>query len=280
MVGSSPRRNVRRSLLAGLVLVLALGACGSGTKTASRISTAALVAGAADKAAAEKTVKVTGHETFTVQGKERTVPIDGAVDFATGAADLTVDASSLGLRGLGSIRARMIDGVMYMDFGALLRRTDTPAPLRGKTWLKLDTAQLGGNGGSGSGAAGILQSLRGAGDVREVGTERIDGVDTRHFHATVDTSKAIARVRPGPLRDLAEKGLSEMGPTYPVDVWIDGDGLPRRLALRITTTMFTMSETVDYRDYGHAVEVQVPPASETADYSELLSLVGASPSTN
>jgi hypothetical protein len=261
---------MRRSLVAGIVLVVALAACGSGAAQSSRV----LVVGAADAAAHAKGARVTGQETITLQGRKRTIPIDGTIDFATGEAEMQIDASSMGLSGVGSIRAVVVDGVIYMDFGALLDRADTPAPLRGKKWLKLDTGQAGSD--SGSGAASLLQSLRGAGEVREVGSETIDGVDTRHFHANVDTTKAVAKAKPGSLRDLAEKGLALMGPSYPVDVWIDGDGLPRRMALTITTNRLTLSETVDYRDYGVTVDVHAPPASDTADFSEVIRLAGSS----
>ena len=180
----------------------------------------------------------------------------------------------MGLKGLGSIKAVVVDQAVYMNFARLLSGSDVPESLRGKKWLKLDFKGAGANSGGGSSsAAGLLASLRGVGDVKKVGTERIDGVDTDHFHANVDTAKAVAKVKPGPLRDLAEKGMAMMGASYPVDVWIDKDGLPRRLGMKISTPRFALSETVDYSDFGISIHAEKPPADETASFSELLTAV-------
>lgn len=266
-------RPVRRTLVTAVVLVLALGACGSASNRASKVSTVQLVAGSADAAAAARTARISGSETITVDGESKTIPIDGAIDFTNGAAEMTIDMGSMGLKGLGAIRARVVDQVMYMDFGEILSGSRAPAALRGKRWLKLDLAAMGGGANSSSNVAGLLESLRGAGDVRTVGPARIDGVDTVHYRANIDTAKALDKVKPGPLRDMAEKGLAMMGASYPVDVWIDDDGLPRRFAMKISMQVdgerVSVSETVNYTDFGTAVHVEAPSAEETADFAEL-----------
>ena len=175
----------------------------------------------------------------------------------------------MGLKGLGSIKALVVDRAIYMDFATLLSGSDVPDAFRGKKWLVLDLRDAGASNSNVS-AAGLLESLRGAGDVRLVGTERIDGTDTDHFHANVDSAKAVAKMRPGPLRDLAEKGLATMGASYPVEVWIDHDGLPRRYSVKISSPRFALSETIDYSDFGVSIHVEKPPADETASFSELI----------
>ena len=265
------RRSIVRAGVVAVVAVIALGACGSTSNKASKVSTVQLVAGAADTAAAQKSARISGHETMTIEGEAKTLPIEGAIDFTYGSAEMTIDAGALGLKGLGSIKAVVVDHAMYMNFATLLSGSDVPESLRGKKWLKLDLNELGANaGGSSSSAAGLLESLRGAGDVKLIGSERIDGVDTDHFHATIDVAKALEKVKPGPLRDMAQKGMAEMGASYPVDVWIDHDGLPRRYALKISTKQFAVSETVDYTDFGTTIHVEKPPADETASFSALL----------
>ena len=265
------RRTVVRTGIAGIITVLVLGACGRGVKQASsKVSTLRLVVGAADVAAAQRSARVSGHARIVIAGESKLVPIDGAVDFTTGAAEMSIDAEAMGLRGLGSIKARVVDHAIYMNFGSALNGHDVPAALRGKKWLVMDLSDAAASNSSTS-AGGLLESLRGAGNVRRVGTEDVGGTETDRYHATIDTAKAIAKIKPGPLRDLAEKGLAALGASYPADVWIDQDGRPRRLAIRISTKKYAMSETVDYSDFGVPIHVEKPPASDTADFSTLIS---------
>lgn len=266
---------MRRSLITGVALALALAACGSTGPEATKVSTVELVAGAADRASDAKTARISGREVITVDGATTTIPIEGAIDFTSGDAELRIDLGSLGLAGGGSIQALVVDQAMYMDFGALLRGNDVPASLRGKQWLKLDLRELGAAGsGSGSGAASYLDALRGAGDVRQLGTETIDGVRTDHYRVTIDTAAAIEKLEPGPLRDLAEEGLSSVGRSYPMDVWIDGDGFPRRVRFATSASGARIAFMVDYHDFGKPLDVAAPPPARTADFSELLGLVG------
>ncbi len=53
--------------------------------------------------------------------RTRTLPLDGALDFGTGAFEFSYDMSQLGLPGAGDakIEARMVDGAMYMKLGDL-----------------------------------------------------------------------------------------------------------------------------------------------------------------
>ncbi len=137
---------MRRSLIAGAVLALALGACGSTAHTASkasRVSTLALVAGSPDAAADAGSARMLGKLTLSVDSKTRTVPIDGVVDFRSGASRLTMDLGALGLPGGGEIEARMVDGVMYMKMGDLFGGADVPSQLRDKQWVSMDLSELG-----------------------------------------------------------------------------------------------------------------------------------------
>ena len=266
---------MRRSIVASVVLVLALSACGSGKQSA-----VALVAGSTEEAFIAGSARIVGHATLTRHGEHITVPLNGVTDFQSGAADLKVDIRAMGLGGRGTVvEARVLDRVMYMDFGALLRGRRLPSAFHGKRWVKMDLRKLGVSGSDSTmNTSSLLESLRGAGDVRRVGTEKIRGVETTHFVARIDVRAAVSKINDRRLRALAKKGLAMMGDTFPMNVWLDEDGRPRRMALEFSLKGASMSETVDYVDFGVDAYVVAPPKSQTIDIAELRS--SADTSTN
>ena len=263
-----------RRLVPAVIAALAftLSACGSGSGSTS-IGATKLIATSADKAAAAKTARMSGEITIEVKGEKKTLPLDGALDFETGAFQFSYDMSGLGVPGMGNakIDARMVDGVMYMNLGALGGTSMT----HGKSWVKIDLASLGlGKGSSGGGLGdanpgGSLDALRGAGDVQTVGTETVRGVETTHYRATIDPQKAIDQA-PERLRAQVRKGLEGNGASIPVDVWIDGDGQDRKISMEMTSTKAgTVAMTMEYYDFGVAVNVNAPPADDVYDFSQL-----------
>lgn len=98
-------------------------------------------------------------------------------------------------------------------------------------------------------------------DVEEVGTEQIRGVTSTHYEADVSFEKALEQA---PNQEAVEDLESRMGvslaslPSMPVDVWIDDDGLPRRIELAIAD----MEVSADFFDYGAEVDYEVPAKSK------------------
>jgi hypothetical protein len=112
----------------------------------------------------------------------------------------------------------------------------------------------------------LLESLRGvAGEPEVVGTEEIDGVQTTHYRATMDLADAVAKA-PESERARLQAQLDQLdGAEVPVDVWIDGDGLPRRMRMDMGGLASSMGSTdggavmtMDFYDYGVPVDIQVP----------------------
>ncbi len=119
---------------------------------------------------------------------------------------MTMDMSGLApVAGGAKFEIRMVDGVMYMSIGSLLGNL-RPASLAGKEWVEVDTGQLGMTQDqlTNQNPADMLESLRGAGNVTEVGTQDIDGVETRQFRADIDPSKAIDRLPAGQRTQAAD----------------------------------------------------------------------------
>jgi len=212
--------------------------------------------------------------TIVFGGKHIDVPIDGAIDFVTQAASMRVDMSDLAGAGVsGAMELRIVDGTMYMNMGSLLGpRADSV--LHGKDWVSVDIAGMSGQDTT-QNPADMLQSLRGAGDVRLVGSEDIGGTATDHYRAEIDVQKAMDKV-PEQYRDAAAQGMQMFGKTFPIDVWIDHDGLPRRFAIDIGIPgKGSVKESIDYSDYGADVSIQAPPADQVQSMDDFQRVANA-----
>ena len=268
------RRTAVRTGVAGIIIVLALGACGSGVKQASsKVSTLQLVAGAADKAADAKSAKVSMSVSAPTGGETIDVTMEGTVDFETNSVEMSMDTGSLG-RGApeGTIKLRIVDGTMYLGMGDLLNgEKGVPAALQGKSWFKLDLpggASAGGLGGATQqqNPTDFLQSLRGAGKVEEIGKETVNGVPTTHFRTRINLGKAIAGLDPDVAANVKKSMSMFKVADVPVDVWLSEDGLPIRETMGVERSRITM----EFSDFGVDVNVVAPPAEDTADFSELM----------
>ena len=162
-----------------------------------------------------------------------------------------------------------------MKLGDLLRGENPPAGFRGKDWIKLDLHQISAGSSDASGNPGnLLGTLRGAAHVKRVGTEEIHGVETTHFKANIDTRLAVSKIKDRKLRKLAEKSWALMGDSLPVNVWIDDDGLTRRMQLEFSAKGTSFDEVLDFVDFGVDAFIVAPPKSSTIDFKELISRSG------
>jgi hypothetical protein len=85
--------------------------------------------------------------------------------------------------------------------------------------------------------------------VEKLGTEEIRGVPTTHYRAQLEKTKA-----------MTEPGV--------VEVWVDGQGLPRRVRIPYGDDEHQGAEVSDLFDFGVAVDVKAPPANEVVSEDE------------
>jgi hypothetical protein len=124
----------------------------------------------------------------------------------------------------------------------------------------------------------VLEALRGlSGDIETVGSEELRGVETTHYRALLDPAQLVREATAtnadavSILDRLSQTGVDEV----PLDVWIDGNGLVRKLALDVDVPEETsgqggsLSLAFELWDYGERVEIDVPPAARVADASAL-----------
>ena len=224
---------------------------------------------------------------------------DAAVDAGTAAFEMVLDVDIAGqpftMQGSGAfdrasdrLRMEMDMGAMFEDLaivsdGHLPAGFDEPvqivadgstmylrAPLfdliGGGGWVSLAAADLGatGDGGLDLGSydpVQLLEALRGvAGEPEVVGTEPVRGVETTRYSATADVAQALEAV-PEEQRARLEAQLDQLGDTtIPIDVWVDGDGLPRRVRVDMAASYAAKGLddaravlTVELFDYGQPV---------------------------
>jgi hypothetical protein len=115
----------------------------------------------------------------------------------------------------------------------------------GSKWTKL-TAEEG--LGTEFSPQQLLGMLRGASqETRRIGEEDVRGVEAVRYRLEVDCDQT----------DLVDCD----GATNPVDVWIDDDGLVRKISIEDKS----VSATVEFYSFGVAVDIQPPPDDQVGD---------------
>jgi hypothetical protein len=204
----------------------------------------------------------------------------------TGAIDGTSSELSMGLGSLlrntglpvgtnGSVKEISLeqngDYVIYVKSG--LAASYLPG---GQQWVELDISKLGKSAGvdltqllSGSQLqpGDLLSMLKSEGaKVHTVGVTTVDGVATTHYRVRVDVAKALhQRGLPSALLGGTAKQL----PTVPANVWIDKDGLVRRIQLAYGVAQSHAAMKMDLYDYGAHVTIAAPPSNSVFDATQL-----------
>ncbi|MEU9283263.1 hypothetical protein AB0D57_00705 [Streptomyces sp. NPDC048275] len=229
-------------------------------------------------------------ESTTTMGTLMSMEADGVMGWAdglTGTMTITYTGGTLAetMRKTGStsMQARYLSDAYYA------RMSDTFAEqVGGKHWIKYaydDLAELG--GGSGAYLKDQMQNttpnqsvklLLASGDVKKVGEETVRGENTTHYSGTVnvaDMATKNSNLTESQLADLKEQ-LTQAGvSTERVDIWVNDDDLLVKKVEKGELSSGTMSSTAYYSDYGVKVSAAEPPASDTADFKDLLKLQGA-----
>jgi hypothetical protein len=294
---------LRTVLLALLALGLAVGAVACGGSSQSKSSGQAgpidLVSAVVQKIGDLKTVHIsmTGSESIPGAQKPMTFDAQGAVDYAARRSTMTMSMDISGMRtlpgGLGSLSElemeMVTDGLvayMRMPFLGQLGVSDKP-------WIKMDLASIGKQAGfdvsslMGSGQGNPLQTLdylRGLENVEKLGHETVRGVETTHYRGTFNLDKYVAGL-PESQRKAMQELLDKTGSVgvpenMPMELWVDDQGLLRRLSYALETSVGTsagkvaMKVALELFDYGKPVTITIPPADQVADFAELTAGVG------
>jgi hypothetical protein len=258
---------MRGLALGSLILVFVLAGCGGGSDSLS----AKQIASAAQKTSNKGSLEAD----FTISGSG--VASSGSGVFNTGDANsgqlkMTVQSNS----GPFTVDTVSAGNVLYVRSPALQQFGLS----REKQWLKLDLARLAKQRGVDLGgllnanpnptsALGFL--LGSGGESKKLGTARVHGVDTTHYRVTVDLGRA-ASASSGSIRKSLRSALRASGQkTEPFDVWVDHNGLVRKVA-------YTQGAngtpgpviTMEFHDFGPHVAITPPPKGSVVDMQSVL----------
>ncbi|MFD5714005.1 hypothetical protein ACFWHW_27120 [Streptomyces pharetrae] len=227
------------------------------------------VRSAYDRTAEEDTARVTLKVRTSDGGTSVTANGKGTVDLDDGDSVMTVTAE--GQR----MEQRVIDQVLYQKPPA------GQAP-GGKPWIKIDlekvAARQGADGQSVNDPArsAALAKAIDDKDVTNKGSAEIGGVATTRYRVTVDVAK---------LSDGARLS-KQLGPTLPMDIWLDDEGRIRRQQVDMTVQApsapkngtgaktateprkVTVRTVLEFSDFGTELEADAPPARQVTDMTD------------
>jgi hypothetical protein len=274
--------------------VLVLAGCGSQAKTVEvkrkvPESPRKVLLASVQATTAAKTARMSMSMEAGIGGASFAVSGEGITNFTNGDSSLTMKYAAPRVLSGGAIEIRVVDGDGYMKMPEFLGEI-----FGSDKWFKMPDV-----GDANSAVPGLGQSdpseflayLEGvSAGVKKVGSEPIRGVDTTHYSASIDLRKAVARAdAPQSLRDEIKDlfGNSD-GPaaTIPADVWVDDDGLARRIKLQLdfgdiapadaeAGDLPTMTISMDLYDFGVPVHVEAPPADEVTEFPFPLGATGS-----
>jgi len=229
-------------------------------------------------AAAERTREVTGARLsvevlYSGGGLERPVAAagGGAFDARTGRSRVRLSAkvSPLESMHVEAVSDRQTVYIRSSEFDASLPR--------GKRWLAVQ-AWLGrgdpSSVGSGAGIGDQLEMLRAIGaEPRRLGTARVRGVAVTHYRSAIQPS-AVARYLRAEGESAAARQYRQLAKqaqgAVRVEVWIDGDGIARRLRNVVTIAPdgvppVTTDMRIELFDFGAGHRIKLPRSRHVFD---------------
>jgi hypothetical protein len=235
----------------------------------------AAIAEAAEATAAQGSARVA--TSVTVTGPvdlEQTFTGDGAFDFERRAGRMTIELT-------GGEEAE----VVFVDSVAYYRPPAGTLP-GGKRWLRLDLQSVADASSLDVGPlvqaaqADPSQSLLWLGalgpEVTRLGEEEVRGVPTTRYGTEVVLGLLAGHAPPGQeaeWRAYVETLRGRLGlEAIPVEIWVDADGLIRRLRHELTFAAegTSTAATTELYDFGVQVEAEAPSPDEVAAVGDLI----------
>jgi hypothetical protein len=203
----------------------------------------------------------------------------GATDYDTGRGSVSMEMGELlgGTGAEGTTEMVLADGVVYLRVPYLASLTGADGWISATVEdLGQDVASLGLGGGT-TDPSQLLETLRGvADDVTEEGREAVRGVETTRYGATIDLGRALEEA-PADQRERLEALVADLGDELtevPITVWVDDEGLPRRLTMELgfgsTTDLPSATMSIELFDYGEPVDIVVPSEDDVTPMAEVL----------
>lgn len=182
--------------------------------------------------------------------------IEGSYDFENQAIEAKMSGAVLGEEGEVEIVA--IDGVSYMKLPSL----------GGDKWLKAPSPNT--SNSALSDPRKTFDQLRELANLREVGPETVDGVQTTKYSGTTKDLKAALAAAGVPVSEGDNGKISGKSQT---SVWIDDEGRIVQLTNETKADAggqgVESSTSISFYDLGSDINIQAPPADQVSDLSNL-----------
>ncbi|GGW91236.1 DUF1396 domain-containing protein [Streptomyces lomondensis] len=262
---------------AGLgALILAAGAVGCGSEQSPEMTPAAAVAKAAKNTEDITSLRYRMSGTAPGSGQlkgEASMRLKPSI-----AMSMKVSASGEPATA-GEAEIRLVDKAMYIGGGAEMAKE-----MDGKTWIKFDLSgsdagkeldQMGSASQAEQNPAAESTFLTGAKDVKKVGSEKVDGVETTHYTGTVTLAdlRTSLKKEDADTRERREKSIKQyekMGiDKLTMDMWVDGDDHTKQFRMKGDAAKGPLDMTITFLDYNKPVTITAPPAKDVADLAEM-----------
>ncbi|MFF8836041.1 hypothetical protein [Streptomyces sp. NPDC015130] len=261
----------------------------TGAKAQSRGDVTKVIQAAYEKTAEAKSAKVTMTMSMSGVGAESgTAEMTGVQGWNPAVMDITAKGSMLAAgdpEAPEKIRMVMADNVMYVEMDA-----KQAAEMDGKRWMKLDMKaaaeasgdkalqkqMTGGLEGLNQDPAQQLALLLDSPNLKHVGAEKVNGMETQHYKGTLTVEQMLAsnesaKVLSKKDHDALVANMKKLGMKgYDTEVWVNEAGYPARMNVAMTMGEGSMKMRADYSDYGTEATVKTPPAEDTVDLFQML----------
>lgn len=266
---------MKRLLLGVLVLVLLASGCSLGPRQdwAEAMRDAIEVAKRAGSATVKQTVTVKAIETNVRQKPEPLLArSSGGADFGSGVAALD-----------GTTPRKL--GLVYDDLEVFATRSASSEGVKDKPWARFDYGHepeedIDDNDRRMAVGAALISPILAielldgvlTGSVQQMGTGMKAGTSTTRYTARLAPDAAVTEIRDEDRKEGVSRMFATLGvqaDDFIVDVWLDDEDRVRGLRFNIEqqkdrVNKFAMKVSWEFSDYGEAVEVAKPDASEVA----------------
>lgn len=217
--------------------------------------------------------------------------IEGSYDTANQASELSLDLGAAALAAAAAEGADLGPFAAMFEEPMIVRTVGTRAfvswgllsLLTGGqgTWIESEVAEAAdltsSLGASTTGSpSDFLEAIEDANaEITEIGSEEVRGVSTTHVQALVDLAELDAGLSAEDRATLEQDLGSLTTSEFPIDFWIDDEGLIRRYSMMLdeggsTGDVLAQASLVfEFFDYGADVAIDVPPADEIISADEL-----------
>jgi hypothetical protein len=170
---------------------------------------------------------------------------------------------------------RYVNKTLYIQLPAQYRAQATS----GKAWGKLSADSpaakaMGANQAEQNDPSKILDQIQQAGTITKSEQTVLDGQPVTHYWINVDVAKAMGQLSSAGLPPEQLDQIKTKVPTFPMELWLNGDMLPVQVTEDMTPLMAAagapasaggLKMTMKYSDWGVPVDVQAPPADQVGD---------------